>query len=710
MKTASLLMLLLLVAACAPTTPGAEPYNQATEHTDEDVLTFGSIEELRSFIGENAGGAVGFPMPGAVMRDSEMMAGDVAVLESKGAGAPDHSTTNVQVAGIDEADILKTDGEYIYTTTDSTLFIIRAYPGEEAELMGTVDLEHRPEGMLLDGDRLAVFGGFYDVEYFSKTGIRPHNGLTYLRLYDVSDPSDPRILEEYKLEGRSVQGRMIDGNVYLIVNSPVAERPLPMPLILEGRESEPEVRHVSISDVYYYPIPYASVQFTTVHILEMGTGDLDSTTITTEGTSTVYMSEENLYLASTEYVNEWELRQDAMRDVLEPRLSDEERALISKIESVDSDVLSRNEKRQKVIQIYQEKLQFSENREDIEERIDALLEERLKEYEATEFTRIHRLPVDGTDVRIGPVGIIPGSLVNQFALDEHDGILRAATTLNPIRTVSFMTGGREVDSAAADMVAADVDAAPSVMLPPQRQESTNSVFTLDSDMEIIDRLDGLAESERIFAARFMEDRLYLVTFRQTDPFFVIDLSDSGNIEVLGELKIPGFSRYLHPYDEDHIIGIGRDASETGRQRGIKISLFDVTDVSDPREVASWIAEERFSQTAAEWEHKAFLFDRERELLVIPAYSHGYDYGSGSREQYNGALVFRITDDEIRLRGLIDHGSSERSYGPSVERSLYIGDLLYTKSPYLLRINSLGDLGSVKNLTLTPERESPYKVY
>jgi uncharacterized secreted protein with C-terminal beta-propeller domain len=250
----------------------------------------------------------------------------------------------------------------------------------------------------------------------------------------------------------------------------------------------------------------------------------------------------------------------------------------------------------------------------------------------------------------------------------------------------------------------------------QSAESTNNVFTLDKDLDLLDSLKELAKGETIQSTRFMGDRLYMVTFRQVDPFFVIDLKNPENIKELGKLKIPGFSRYLHPYDENTIIGIGRDTSAIGAQRGLKISLFDVTDVENPKEIAKFVTDEQYAQSTAEYEHKAFLFSKINNLLVIPVYSYSYDrcWGdvcpAGGSTGYNGAFVFKITKDEIKLRGLIDHSQGYKDYySPAVERSLYIQELLYTKSPNLLRINKIDDLSKVKNIELEAG-ESPYPVY
>jgi uncharacterized secreted protein with C-terminal beta-propeller domain len=135
----------------------------------------------------------------------------------------------------------------------------------------------------------------------------------------------------------------------------------------------------------------------------------------------------------------------------------------------------------------------------------------------------------------------------------------------------------------------------------------------------------------------------------------------------------------------------------------------VSAVTNPREIAKFVDNSDSSQSAAEWEHKAFLFDREKELLVIPAYSYDWRAGQG-REQYNGAMVFRITQSSIALRGIVDHSKGGQHYGPLVERSLWIDDLLYTKSPSLLRVNRIDTLQSVANVTLNQASGTSYDVY
>ncbi|MCK5031543.1 MAG: beta-propeller domain-containing protein, partial [Thermoplasmatales archaeon] len=215
----------------------------------------------------------------------------------------------------------------------------------------------------------------------------------------------------------------------------------------------------------------------------------------------------------------------------------------------------------------------------------------------------------------------------------------------------------------------------------------------------------LASGEQIYATRFIGDKCYLVTFKQIDPFFVIDLSEPTNPEVLGELKIPGYSTYLHPYDETHIIGIGRDDEK------VKISLFDVSDLENPIELSKYEIENDdedwyWAQSSALYEHKAFLFDKEKNLLVIPV-------GDYSKES---AYVFDISvEGGIELKGTITHDLEVEpeeeydpwdddyyymgNYGNSIKRTLYIEDVLYTVSDNMVKMNDLETLEEINSITI-----------
>jgi inhibitor of cysteine peptidase len=246
----------------------------------------------------------------------------------------------------------------------------------------------------------------------------------------------------------------------------------------------------------------------------------------------------------------------------------------------------------------------------------------------------------------------------------------------------------------------------------------NNVYILNMDLDIAGKLEDIAPGEKIHSARFMGDTFYLVTFRKVDPLFVINLSDPYSPKILGELEITGYSDYLHLYDESHVIGVGKEtvAAEEGDfswYQGVKISLFDVTDVTEPKELAKYEIGDRGTDSPVLNDHKAFLFDREKNLLVLPVlvakvnesqYPNGvppYTYGE---IVWQGVYVFTISlelEEKIMLRGTITHIENGNVHNASnyVTRALLIGEVLYTISNSKIKMNSLADLSEIKELNL-----------
>lgn len=621
---------MLVLAGCQPT-----PETDTTN-------TFSSEQELLAYLS----GAQGDSRNLMNVPTRQLAVAEVAVDSSAGASSRDFSETNVQVAGIDEADIIKTDGEFIYTISGNTLFVIRAYPGEDAHIVSRVSFNQSPQELFIFQDRLVVFGSSYDFRSVS----------SYAKLFDISDKTAPQKINEFVFDGGYFRSRMIDGDIFLVTTQwPDIAHPMPF-LRVDGVEST-----MPLHRIFYYPSN--NPMYVSVHSFSMVNPEIESVAILVERTEQLYMSENAIYISYTEYINEYSIQQDVLVEIIHPRLSSEERDLIRRIEQTDNDILSASEKRWKIQEVYQAhaySLPTSEM-DDLEKAIATRVKEILDSYDAFEFTHIYKVSLDTLE----PVatGKVPGRIINQFALDEHEGILRIATT----------TGGRWMNRG--------------------QVVSANHVYALNENLDIIGRLEGLAETESIFAARFIENRLYMVTFEIIDPFFVIDLTDPTNIVNLGELKIPGFSRYLHPYSDNIIMGIGHEADDLGRITGLKISLFDVSDVHNPIELTNYITDQRHAHSTALFEHRAFLFSKEKNLLVIPVVS--YERNS----HYSGAFVFYVDDSSIELRGLIEHSSQ-------VERSLYIEELLYTKSHNMLRINLIDTLARVSDIPLTQAREIP----
>jgi len=236
----------------------------------------------------------------------------------------------------------------------------------------------------------------------------------------------------------------------------------------------------------------------------------------------------------------------------------------------------------------------------------------------------------------------------------------------------------------------------------------NNVYVLNDDLKVVGKIEGIAPDERIYSARFIGDRLYMVTFKRIDPFFVIDLSNPKKPEILGKLKIPGFSDYLHPYDENHIIGIGKETASNqwgGTSiKWVKLALFDVSDVNNPKQIDKYEIGDSGTDSEALRDHKAFLFDRKKNLLVIPVrevIQKPY-YDQSSRRYisniWQGAYVFGLTPKSgFELKGTISHFSGDEDQGYywnspfAVRRSLYMDDVLYTVSAKKIKANSIDDI-------------------
>jgi uncharacterized secreted protein with C-terminal beta-propeller domain len=242
-------------------------------------------------------------------------------------------------------------------------------------------------------------------------------------------------------------------------------------------------------------------------------------------------------------------------------------------------------------------------------------------------------------------------------------------------------------------------------------QSTN-VYVLNRDLRTVGRVENLASGEQFHSARFMGGRAYLVTFKKTDPLFVIDLQHPTSPRVLGELKVTGYSDYLQPYDETHIIGIGKETEDAGSfawYQGVKVSLFDVRDPGHPVEVSKFVIGDRGTNSPALTDHKAVLFDHDRNLLVIPVEVAKYETQPAYSWQWalvwQGAYVFKVSVEEgLVFRGGITHlqngelpswNSSQRF----VSRALYIGEVLYTISPSTIKLNSLVDLSEIGKVSL-----------
>jgi len=692
---AVLFVMLIGVAAIYIKTP-ANPTQGIKRFSSYDELTnfIKSNTEMNSYYGGYFGGEVMTATAGIAKTQST-----VAPSVSEGSSAPaampsassgqvsrDYSGTNIQVEGVDEADFVKSDGKYIYTISGNKIVIVDAYPADSAKIVSQIELNGTPQEIFINKDKLIVFG-YEDYSYnnvaMPAIGIMPpryYSPKTFVNVYDVTDRANPVLTRNVSVDGNYFDSRMIGDYVYLIANDPVnygGTNPIPMPVIQSGSVS----KTIAASDVYYFDSPDTSYVFTNVISIntQNDNQELNSKTFLMGYSENLYVSTSNIYVVYTKRLSEYDFYDRILDEAVIPAVSVQEQVKISAIR--DSNVTKYEEMQQisKSLQDYLGSLGPENGAQVMKTIQDNYQKVQIEIAKEMEKTIIHKISINNGNIEYQTNGEVPGYVLNQFSMDEYNNNFRIATT-----TGSW--GSNQL----------------------------NNVYVLDSNLQVIGKLEDLAQGERIYSVRFLGEKGYLVTFRQMDPLFVIDLSNPTNPAVLGYLKIPGVSDYLHPYDENHVIGIGVDATEQGRVQGMKLSLFDVSDVSNPKEISKYIIGARGTYSEALNDHKAFLFSKDKNLLVIPISLAEKDY----QQTWQGAYVFNVDlNNGFVLKGRITHENETVNkteyyyydYQSQIRRSLFMDNVLYTLSGNMIKMNSLSNLSEINKVDLPVEQQQIYPV-
>ena len=617
--------------------------------------------------------------------DSGMPTSLPAVSKTESVGG-EYSTTNVQVENVDEPDYLKNDSKYVYIVSKNTLTIIDAYPAESAQLILKIALDiesQHIQNMFLNGDRLVIFyNGQSEDEVIPQYDFIPrrsYSPVTHALVIDISNKENPNIVKDYSIDGHFRDARMIGDFAYFVTNVNVDYQYPRLPIILE--DSIP----IMTPNAFYFDNIEQVSNFNTLTAIDIFGDKINSETFLMGYSGTFYVSEDNFYLTYQQNIpfgfNE-NLSHDRFFDVIVPLLSNDIQNEIKIIQN-DSELNSSTQwiKISELMQNYYNELEKLEKEKLFEEIRVALNEYDTKIQEESRKTIIHKISIEEDKIEYVGKGAVPGRLLNQFSMDQNGDRFRVATT------TEYYTQYQGTIRA-------------------------NSVYILDEELKIVGELDNIAPDESIFSSRFIGDRLYLVTFQQIDPFFVIDLSGD-TPKILGELKIPGFSNYLHPYDEDHIIGIGRDTKEIGdnrvQQLGIKIALFNVADVNNPKVADEIIIGDSSTNSEALYNHKAFFFDKTKEILSIPINGNSESLRGNSimekiasgYDRWNGFYVFDMNiTNEINLKGTISHSINDsRYYGMSNARTFFIDEILYTVSDEFLKMNLIENLNEINLIKL-----------
>ncbi|MGE4282279.1 MAG: beta-propeller domain-containing protein [Clostridia bacterium] len=638
------------------------PFNP---NTDKDLLdeiiarvnvlpTVGTYEKLADLMDEsgkysrlrygNKEMAKTAALDGAAGSKSEAKSEQTAAFNVK-SKSEDYSTTNTQVQGVDEADIVKTDGEYIYQVNKQRIVIAKAYPANEMKVVGTLSYDgenFNPIELYLDDKHLVVIGSAYkevlpvntDTEA-KRIGIYRPERFSSVKavIYDISDKENIKNIREVELDGYYVTSRKIGTALYFITNKYldyyyIQEQPeQAMPQYRDTVLSNESIS-IDYKDIQYIP-RFENPNYLIIAGLDLGKTEEKVKVSTYLGAGeNAYVSQDNMYIALTSY--SMDMNDTILPDVYRP--------------------------------VYNQL-----------------------------NTLVYKFALNNGKITYLNKGEVPGTVLNQFSMDETGKYFRIATTTN----------------------------------------TSNSLYVLDDTVNIIGRLEDIAPGEKIYSVRFMGNRAYMVTFKTVDPLFVIDLKDPQKPSVLGALKIPGYSDYLHPYDENHIIGFGKDTVEipykdhngnvirtTAFYKGMKMAMFDVSDVTNPIEKFTEFIGDRGTESELLKNHKALLFSKEKNLLAFPVtlmeVKDGKNVDMQGIPQYGqftfqGAYVYRIDmNSGFDLRGKITHltGEDYKKAGNhwydserNVERMLYIDDTLYTLSEQMIKAHSLDELQEKNAITI-----------
>jgi uncharacterized secreted protein with C-terminal beta-propeller domain len=638
MKSRTWLVVVAAVAALAvvPSSAGAAPKKK------HRLQAFGSCSRFVHYARRHAlnelttrGTPLGAPLP--VSRTPQPN-NQVTVQGESAPSAPaagdDFSTTNVQEAGVDEPDEVKTDGKRIFVAQNGRLWALDAR-SNPPKLLSSIPLEGAEQQLLLSGDRLLVMAGnpiYYDVVTSppvsqgpaTQPGVRaavapnPGGQSSTLTLVDVSDAGSMKVLRTMSVNGGYLSARLTGHSARVIFSA--TPQVLPLLQTVQAESQRPKIARTTTPDwrpTYRLrrgrtgkvarhalvrctsirrPDVFSGLNSLTVLTIDIDKGldPVDSDAVMTDG-QTVYASKNNLYVAT-------------------------QKAIVEQPNS-----------------------------------------ERPPAGQQTEIHKFDISKPDETTYRGS--GAVDGTLLNQYSMSEQDGLLRVASTSAPL----WWAPGNETPS-----------------------ESFVTVLKQNGDgLAAVGRVGELGKGERIFAVRFLGDVGYVVTFRQVDPLYTVGLADPEHPKVLGSLDLLGYSAYLHPVGDGLLLGVGQSANEQGRTEGTQVSLFDVSDPAKPARLSNKVVGSG-SSSSVEFDPHAFLWWDPLHLAVIPVQVYDYQADGKPANQFIGAIGFHATKaDGVTEAGRANHPADSYGYSAPIVRSLVVGDRLFTVSGAGVLASDLG---------------------
>ncbi len=625
---ASVLVMVLLVTAAIV---ALAPVPQRQIGKSGQLASFQSNDQMMNFITQS-GSSNSQTYYRSIYSFAPEAASSLAVVTS----APTFTTTNVQVQGIDEPDFVKTDGTYMYVVSGKTVSIILAYPPESATTVTYMKFDGDVMGIFLAPQRLVVIQSAQVNN--SKYGY--YTQQESLMLYNTANVSSPVLMRDVSVVGSYINARLSGGYVYAIFQQPTqtyenGTAVVASPTVFDGKT----VDAIDASSVFYSTssgVPFS--MYTILLSLKVTDGSHTQTAILTGWGSTIYASNSNVYLAFPD------------RQIYALGLG----VAVGGIRAVPG--------------------------------APSLLPFWWGGWGTN--TTIFRVAYSNGSTQVAAEGTVPGTILNQFSLDEFNGYLRVATTTN-------------------------------AMLVNQTWAQVNNVYVLDQGMKVVGSLEGLGVNERIYSARFMGDIGYMVTFERIDPLFAISFANPTHPVVLSSLELTGFSDYLHPIGNGYLIGVGKNTipapAEAGYvlYQGMKASLFHVASDGSSREVSKVLIGDRGSDSPVSTDHRAFVYDQATGLMALPILVTSLDNSSSGGQipnfnygtpVFQGAYVFNVSESDgfhlvARITQVPNGLSVQDAFDYYIYRVVLAGGYVYTVSDRAVVVTNLSTLGTVATVKL-----------
>ena len=597
-----------------------------------------------------------------------------------------------------QSDIIKVSGNHVYSLVKNDLLIIKL-DSSGTNISSKITFKSRPQGILLSGNNVAVFGLDDQIsnQEAAKDFHRP-NSFTFFKVFDLSDPANPKQVRDLNFEGNYLQARLFGDYVYLATsaNSSYDSADPITPRVFENGEILSEkcdaLKKCYAPEVYYFDLPYGSYQLASLTAINIKDNSeaISGQIYLLDNNQNIYFSTGSIYFTYAQPVDKNELAETISREVVYPKLGKSESAKIKEIELAPEYILSIKEKNNKIYQIitnYIESLTDEESSA-IQVDINNALEQRAAEQARTiERTFIHKFFVNGNKLVYRALGEVRGRILNNLSVSEFENNFRLVTKRS----------------------------AQALNISSTSTNSYTSLYVLDADLKVIGSLENLETKESIYAARFIGNRAYLTTFNSNDPLFVVNLEDPTKPAILNPISLTGTANYLHPFDKNGkiLISLGKIVDQAGSQgakiSGLKLSLLDFSDPAKPAELDSYLLGGLGSDSISLRDPDTFFYDAEKKILSIPTVLRD----SNNRLNFAGTLVFSTANNELSLKEKIDHSAGGYFgqvdtwngldyYNNTVKRSISSPNYLITLSNKFLKTSSLTGINETKSLELTSE--------